>query len=565
MDYFVENVGKISNEILFTNSNYDLIKCDKLAKTKHTYKLGDSMVVNHDEFVRRFNLVTNNMMLGDFPWDVAVVAGGMVSLLLDVNFDESLVKSSDIDIFIIGKEGESKKDSFKRVLDWFDKSGRTVYSVVGSVCTVYVPKIDSNELTDSNMVINASSIGADRYFQLISINTDNYQDVINNFDLSHIQVCYNGMEVYATYNAIKAMMERVTKMCNIRRTNMDRMIKSLYRGWNIEKHDVLLSTCPELEFYSNNPNDDKVISKINNMHKYNYPHVGTNITEDEKNILMAMMNKYTSGNMITMDKAKVLDSIVIGGNFETSYGILKYSDFKVESLLHVPKNCVKYRLQTDSGIVKLITDECRVISISDGKSNPDMLEYDIIRIKLQVVSNELNDFMEMMDTKAVSIITDGKYINTTRKILSDRNFVIEIDNNRGFENRYLRDSNMEALNLDEELKVGDMIKLVFKMNLHIKYPQNNIILSGDNNIAIGYSSFIIGGNNIGGNNIGENNDPVECFYQISSCMMVKDIINVQNIDRIIDDNLCNISNKNISIEYNHQQFIYPTPIKINKL
>ena len=456
-DYFVENMGKISNEILFTNSNYDLIKCDKLAKTKHTYKLGDSMVVNHDEFVRRFNLVTNNMMLGDFPWDVSVVAGGMVSLLLDVNFDESLVKSSDIDIFIIGKEGESKKDSFKRVLDWFDKSGRTVYSVVGSVCTVYVPKVDDVSKTDL--------FGADRYFQLISINVDNYQDVINRFDLTHIQVCYNGVEVYATYKAVKAMMERVTVLWNSRRTNIDRMIKSLYRGWNIEKCVIIKSECEDLEYYSNNPDDFMVQRKIRKCHSYNYLHVSKDVTEEEKHQLMDVMDKYTCGNMITMSAAKVMENMVIGGNFESSYDVLNYEHFKLDSLERVDKNKHRQMLYSCNGLVKLLSDECMVVSIQMKMDD----ENEYMCIILQVVSKEFKEFMEMLDNKVIKHITNDKNKNTTKKLLNDGIFMVKLHKintkKRDFEMMYLRNANMDAINLMEELKVYDSVKVMFRIEL----------------------------------------------------------------------------------------------------
>ena len=486
----IESVSKISSEIVFTNSNYDLIKCDKLAKTKHIYKLGDSMVVDHDEFVRRFNLVTNNMMLGDFPWDVAVVAGGMISLLLDVNFDEELVKSSDIDIFIIGKDVESKKESFKRVLDWFDKSGRTVYSVVGSVCNVYVPKVDNKnkltelndlsktELTNSSIVIN-TPIGADRYFQLISNNADKYQDVITNFDLAHIQVCYNGVEVYATHNAIKAMMTRTTVLLNSKRTNINRMLKSLYRGWNIQKDAILTNYCPELEYYSNNPSDDKVLSNINNMHRYNYPHVSTNITEDEKNILIDVMDKYTCGHMITMSSAKVLDSIVIGGKFETSYMITRFENFKLDSVDKMPYNIpnhlinIPYHLSSikSNRIINIMTDLCKIIDIGihhvgaqEFSDRPAIDSYDIVYIKLQVLSEELKNFMEMMDTKVVEHITKKLYKNNTKKILLNNSNIFKIKFSTRktiFRETHLRNSNNETLHICD-FKMNDLVKLVFK-------------------------------------------------------------------------------------------------------
>jgi hypothetical protein len=438
-------------EIYFEKVEQDVYKCDKVSKTEK-YLEGERVNVDIFEFTKRFNQYTENMFNRDgktFPWDVAIVAGGFVSLLLDVKVNMLNFRNADVDIFVIGKEGESKKDSFKRVIDWFNIPDRTVYSVVGAVCNVYVPKSSRD------------SLGADRFFQIISVNSSNYWTVISRFDLSHIQVCYDGNAVYSTYKAIDAMSTRITSYSNFDRMRFNRALKTLYRGWNIKKEKIISDEFPMLNIVCENPQDPMVQKEIRKLHSYNFPHIENSfVSEDEKYNLLDVMDMYSNGTIITMEMSKVIDNIIIGANFDVNYDVFCYKNFKMDALV---KNDVRnrdiYTLKNKLGILKFTSDECKVISLTNDES--------LYTIKLQTLTTEFAKFLHNMDVVIYEYLYKKK--SPEKPILDKHNeFVVELraTKYRKYTKVVLKNNNLEELNIDEDLKIDDVVKMMFTLEVH---------------------------------------------------------------------------------------------------
>jgi len=85
------------------------------------YKMGEQTTTTFLTFVRRFDKRVGDFIGEDFDWNNVLIAGGLMSGLLENNFNEELYKDSDLDIFIYGRCRAIVQEKIIQVYEYFMK------------------------------------------------------------------------------------------------------------------------------------------------------------------------------------------------------------------------------------------------------------------------------------------------------------------------------------------------------------------------------------------------------------------------------------------------------------
>jgi hypothetical protein len=165
-------------------------------KHKMIYKYKENESIINSDFQKNFDIYTNNLFV-DFNWDNCIVAGGVINKIICKKFMEKLkygyYNNSDIDIFLYGTT-DIKKDKI-----------------------LYIISFLKNKLGEYYLIRNANvlTLVFPNYHCEIQIIIGYYItpfQVINDFDLSHLQMCYNGKNIKGTINTINTLESRISKV-----------------------------------------------------------------------------------------------------------------------------------------------------------------------------------------------------------------------------------------------------------------------------------------------------------------------------------------------------------------
>lgn len=157
------------------------------------------------EFTHNFNAITHDYFNVDFDWSNIVVSGGSIYTILT---KKTMKKYSDIDMWLYGDIETQRKKVFY-LLDRFRRLFSTTIYVGINMSVIYI-------------FINDLNI----YFNIVcSVNYTNPYDIINNFDLSHVMMFYDGVDVNFTNCSLASIMYGVVK--KLKKIKLHR-IKKLY-------------------------------------------------------------------------------------------------------------------------------------------------------------------------------------------------------------------------------------------------------------------------------------------------------------------------------------------------
>jgi len=196
-----------------TNDKYVL-------KAKHKYKAGDTVTTSKEQLLEKITAVLNPIFKDDFDWTNIVVAGGLLTSLLEntQNISENL---SDIDFFVYG-DAPTIKDKIKYICDYIKKQ---------------VEKQKKNfvifSMSYNRALINILIEGF-RPIQIIGVANSTPLEIINNFDMTHCQVAFDGLELTITPKFIASMQTRTTEIVSIRPIHLFRMVKAYSRNFSVK-------------------------------------------------------------------------------------------------------------------------------------------------------------------------------------------------------------------------------------------------------------------------------------------------------------------------------------------
>ena len=423
--------------------------CDGISVYKRP-AVGDNLIASLDEFTERFNKFTrgflNKSPSGDatlvFPHDNVVLAGGSITKMISAEYNEKLVRSSDLDIFVIGKNNDEKDAAVLALLKWFN-SPNTYYATVGSVTSVYI-------------------VDVPRVFQIISNTAKTPFEVVDRFDMTHIGWYYYQGNLRATAQTCLAMRHKLAQFTNIGRLSQDRVIKTLYNGYDIEKDAKVLSETLDLTEILRDPTCATITGTIKTFQAWYYPRSDPMLDEDEQHAhLCAEIESKSRAQVVSADYTVCKAAMIINGNFE-SYAAPPFSGFDLKQVVVVAalKNKREIPMATKLGGVRLSSDHLKVIRINsddDGitivlSPSADFAAF-IRRIEDEVYPKYHNN---RVNARAITDSGELTYnISKTR-----------IDNQARCGKSMLKDARGEYRNIEEEIKPGDNLTMTFTVRIH---------------------------------------------------------------------------------------------------
>lgn len=218
---------------------YDELQYTKLYNSEYQHKLyniipqtfkniviepktnyGINSILSYGEFMENFNKHTDNIFDG-ICWDNMVIAGGFIFGLLN-NVSNSILPSTDIDIFVYSKDENVRKDKWYYLMEFFSKLN-----------PVYVNK---------EGIINIISPNFKYDIQIILMNEETPYNIINTFDLNYVKLYYDGFNVNASIDCMFGCKYQIAicECIHYHKLNF-RLCKTILKGlnimWNIDIDD----------------------------------------------------------------------------------------------------------------------------------------------------------------------------------------------------------------------------------------------------------------------------------------------------------------------------------------
>jgi len=302
-------------------------------------EMGETVFSTREEFMTQFmefsfglpNLITQY-------WENIVISGGSIAKLMNRGIaKKALSPNADVDIFIFGKTVEKRIAAVKYlVLEVFEQNypGRCWYTIKRAVMTVTIQ-------------------GVPRQFQIVCTSAKTSYQILDNFDLTHVQFFYQNGAVLATPDAILSHIY-MTTLVKKNSIFASRLYKALMDGfkivfpktfsiyiWNGEKSEKFKFA--DLQKLTMIYLSDCKNTKDENQ-KFYHPEMSTPTEEVKANLLSAF--KITP-DQLTNDPHDALEKVQIRNNFigdmMLNYGntnnILDYKNINIAGITFGQLNC----------------------------------------------------------------------------------------------------------------------------------------------------------------------------------------------------------------------------------
>ncbi len=448
-DMFILNPWEHSEYFAYTpQCSPDTWNCNGVSIYKRPTP-GDALIVSEPEFLERYNKFTRGLLAkspsGDeslvFPHDRVVMAGGSITKLLCAEYSEKFARSSDLDIFVIGNTVDEKDATVLELLRWFN-TPQTYYATVGSVTSVYM-------------------VDVPRVFQIISNTAKTPFDVVDRFDMTHIGWFVHEGKLRATAQTCMSMRHKLAQFTNIGRLSQDRVIKTLYNGYDIEKDAKVLSETLDITEILRDPTCVTITNTIKSFQAWYYPRSDPMLDEDEQRAhLCAEIESKSRAQVVSTDYVVCKAAMIINGNFE-AYAAPQFSscDLKQVVVVAALKHKREVSMATKLGTIRLTSDNMKVVRVAADDEG------------LTIVMSPSADFAGFLRRIEDEVYPKYHYNRVNKRILSDDNeltYIISktyLDGQARGGKSLLKDSRGEYRNIEEELKAGDNITITFTVRV----------------------------------------------------------------------------------------------------
>lgn len=183
---------------------------------------GTNSVLSYGEFMDNFNKHTDNIFDG-IDWNNMVIAGGFIFGLLN-NVSNSIIPSTDIDIFVYSKDENVRKDKWYYLMEFFSKL-KPVYVNKQGIVNIISPIFKYN-------------------IQIIMVNEGTPYDIINSFDLNYVKLYYDGFNVNASIDCMFGCKYQIAicECIHYHKFNF-RLFKTILKGLNIMLNNEIDQHC----------------------------------------------------------------------------------------------------------------------------------------------------------------------------------------------------------------------------------------------------------------------------------------------------------------------------------
>lgn len=433
-------------------------RCDAIRRPKH-YDVGENTLVGLEEFKSRFRAFTFGFF-DDFDMRDSVFAGGSIAKMIQADFKPSYMGNSDIDLFVFGRDYDTRKANVQRVIDHItkqvdklnatkgnaDTKHKMYFAVVGSLVTIYVG-------------------GLERKFQIISNDKTNGASVLHGFDVSSVQWSFDGHRIHALPSAFHALKYQVSEFQDMHKLQIERLVKQIVNGYNVAYNADTLRIVDISDLLKQDPKKESDLAKIlRGLRKGFYPKMIDLDDEDadSDNIALIETDQTIRGTIVTSDTGKIFDTLVVGGNFDRTYDSAMFDQFNLASVR--ASKYVRYdrreHVRDTLRVVKLFTDIMVVKSI-DLTGDVELVL--AITDEFKKFCSSLNDTLWPRYTNK----TLGRNLGANNEIVV-KFHASTIANLHDRHRSPLRTINGRNLDIREELQVGDKIQLVFSVTLDIR-------------------------------------------------------------------------------------------------
>ena len=207
--------------------------------------------------MNKFKVFTSDIF-SKFDWDKCIIAGGFIFGLMN-NVQNSMIESTDIDIFIYGDSKNERVEKLEEILTYF-KNFDSYYIINQSVVTIITKKVRYN-------------------IQVILTDLTTPDEIIGNFDASYIKIYYNGEGVYGMLETFASFKYQATLFGKSNGFNYNhtgylnsgsetRMAKTLKKGIRIINRNDKLLNVNECKIVNNTKLHNDII-KMNADETYN--------------------------------------------------------------------------------------------------------------------------------------------------------------------------------------------------------------------------------------------------------------------------------------------------------
>jgi hypothetical protein len=429
----------------------DAWKCDGISVLKQL-EVGHPTLATKEVAKERFEIFThgvfnkplNKKVTTPFPFESVIFAGGATAKFLGVDYDPKNARQSDVDIFIIGKTFDERNTSFKRVLSWFEtytpgKRSNVFYATRGSVTTIYIR-------------------GIQRKYQIISSNSSNIFETIGRFDLTHIQWGMFGGQFYGTPEAMIAMREKLTRFSNTRRLKAYRMVKAMHCGYDVLKTRDIVENFIDITPLIEDPENLQLKKMIREFYGFYYPTANDMDDAEDLQHILCMIEKDANATLVTDDPSYVLNTVTISGNFETDYESILFTSFNAGTIMNKAqgRQVTKLLIRSRHSAIRLTTDMLKITHMVTNDTGID--------VTLHSPGEEFKNFCEQLEGPVYRMFRAG---GVTHHIMNDKHeitlniprYILENQTKRG--TSIMRNQRGAALNIEEDMHVGDEIQIMF--------------------------------------------------------------------------------------------------------
>lgn len=493
------------------------ISCDSITCFKKP-SFGANVTSTKELFTKRMNefcfgLLENSpnpkIQLGQkFPFENVVFAGGCVTHLIES--DMNALPNSDVDLFVYGDTYNQCLEAFNRIINWFDKPGN-YYAIKGdSVVNIYLKDVS-------------------RIFQIINTNAKHPHDVLSNFDTSNVRwlafyydkdvnypnafrdepvfmaksretanrnmylaeanvleqktkpnsrqmqlnkttklhdLVSKSWHVFGTVDAIEAIRTRVASPLDLRKSSLERLMKTLYKGYHIEKTPALITAFSNICEIVSNPHDVKSYIFDLNAHFYiKSSSLSEYADEEQKNrYIEGMIWKFAKSDNITNSPEYVMKKTTIYVNFANDYNSISFTNFSVSQLRHgrhaLPRDLDRgVMMRKLGGPLNIMSPYMKILQVIYGENKIE-IEFELTK--------DFRDFINVVENHGISTYAkEGKI----QSIITERNSIFVVIDNETIDNKQknnvfiLRNDRGEQLNIYEEIVADDVAKMLFRINV----------------------------------------------------------------------------------------------------
>lgn len=304
-----------------------------LQKINMDNTLDDYQVYNIDDFIEKINRYTYGLNK-IIPWTQNLTNGFILSggLLYDAIIDrnKSLNSLMDIDLFFYGNSEYKLKTLSQILINLTDSGYKYLVGYNKSVVYIFIQ-------------------GIPRIIQLIFTSKSNPEEIINSFDLTHLQSFWNGQNLYSKLITIRQFNDYKTLMNPTHnKIKPSRLIKYLKRGVDVNEllyndYNFILDRKQHFEFkkqinqtklYNDTDNLTKLDNKLSTVFKADFELYLSNIfwckiiTTDKLTHLINNNYYLIDNKIIVKEKNNNSDEIIeLFGDLENYTKLVLEGDF----------------------------------------------------------------------------------------------------------------------------------------------------------------------------------------------------------------------------------------------